>query len=195
MTTRPVLTPLAEADLTDEQRELYDAILGGRKPISKNTSLTGANGELRGPFDPLLRAPEVGHAVQELGLALRHRTQIPAVATESAILTVAIHHRAEFEWYAHAAIVRARSLISEDDIDQIRKNQSPSEDDAALAWRAASALLTMNPLDGGLVRDITDRWGERGLVELTCMVGHYTHLALLMRCLNIHPPEPSDMHG
>lgn len=195
MTTPPVLTPIPEAELTDEQRALYDAILDGRKPISKNTSLTAVKGELRGPFDPLLRAPKVGHAVQQLGLALRHQTDLPAAATESAILTAAIHHEAEFEWYAHANIVRTRKLISEDDIDRIRKSTQPEEADAALAWKAATAMLKMKPLDAQLVSEVTDRWGEQGLVELTCMVGHYTHLALLMHCLNITPPEPSDMRG
>jgi len=195
MTTPPVLTPIPEADLTAEQRELYDAILDGRKPINKNTSLTAEHGELRGPFDPLLRAPKVGHAVQQLGLALRHQTDLPAAATETAILTAAIHHEAEFEWYAHANIVRSRKLISEDDIDRIRQGIEPEESDAALAWKAATALLKMKPLEPAIVEEVTGRWGEQGLVELTCMVGHYTHLALLMHCLNITPPEPSDMRA
>lgn len=188
----PVLTPLRADQLDTQQRVLYDEILSGRAALSTHTGLTGPQGQLLGPFDPLLRSLEVGAAVQQLGLALRHKTTLPAVATETAILTVAISSGAEFEWYAHSAIVRSRELLSEDDIKQIRDVRLPQDEDAALAWELTQVLLTHSPISADQKDRALARWQERGLVELVCMVGHYSNLAILLCGLNISPPAPTD---
>lgn len=191
----PVLIPLRADQLDTQQRVLYDEILGGRAALTTHTALTGPEGQLLGPFDPLLRSLEVGAAVQQLGLALRHKTTLPAVATEAAILTVAISSGAEFEWYAHSAIVRSRELLSEDDITRIREVRIPQDEDAALAWELTQVLLTHSPISADQKDRALARWQERGLVELVCMVGHYSNLAILLCGLNILPPAPTDFRA
>lgn len=188
MSESPVLPPLPPERLDEQQRELYDAILGGRAGITNHTGLTNADGALLGPFDPILRSPELGEAVQQLGLALRHRTSIPASVMETAILATAVQYDAEFEWYAHVAIVRSKNLLEEDDITRIHEGSAPQDEQLALAWRAARGVLAGERLSADLSAEVIDRWGERGLVEITCAVGHYSHLALLMRALGIEPP-------
>lgn len=188
----PVLTPLRADQLDEQQRTLYDEILGGRASMTTHTALTGPHGELLGPFDPLLRSVDVGAAVQQLGLALRHKTTLPPTATETAILTVAINSGAEFEWYAHTAIVRNRALLSEDDIARIREVRMPQAEDSALAWELTQVLLTHSPISAEQKDRALARWQERGLVELVCMVGHYSNLAILLCGLNILPPTATD---
>lgn len=186
--TEPVLTPIPRDALTDEQRPLYEAILGGRRGVSAVVPLTDEQGALYGPFDPILRSPEVGKAVSALGIALRSQTVLPRAVTEAAILTVAVHWAAEFEWYAHVAIVRDGRLLNERDIAAIREGQAPEEPEMLLAWKTAHAVLAGEQLPAELAAEVTRSWGERGLVELCILVGHYTHLALLMRSLGIEPP-------
>ena len=192
MTDAPVLRPLPPGELTDDQRRLYDAILAGRSSITSHTPLTADDGSLVGPFDPLLRTPAVGEAVQRLGLALRHGTSLPQAATEAAVLTTAAHHGAEFERYAHVAITRAAGCISDADISRIERAEEPDEPVAALAWRTARAVLSGQRLPADLVDEVTGRLGAPALVELVCTVGHYTHLALLMLALGIRPPAGAD---
>lgn len=184
----PVLRPIPRDELSDEQRALYDAILGGRQGINTLTPLTHANGALLGPFDPILRSPGVGQAISALGLALRNETTLPRAVTETAILAVAVRWTARFEWYAHAAIVRDAGLIDEDDLGAIADGRAPADPQIALAWRCANAVLDAERLPDALSSDAIEAWGERGLVELCAMVGHYTHLALLLRSLGIEPP-------
>lgn len=186
---QPVLRPLTPHELSADQRRLYDAILGARSTITSHTSLTRDDGSLAGPFDPLLRTPNVGEAVQRLGLALRHHTSLPQAATESAILTTAAHHRAEFEWYAHVAIARTSGCIDDDDIARIERGESPHEPVAALGWRLASAVLAGTRLPDDVIADVTNGLSEQALVELVCTVGHYANLALLMLALDIRPPD------
>ncbi|WP_153504935.1 carboxymuconolactone decarboxylase family protein [Cumulibacter manganitolerans] len=187
--TEPVLRPLGPDDLTDEQRPLYDAILGGRRGISTLVPLTDADGALLGPFDPILRTPAIGQAIGQLGLALRNDASLPRAVNETAILTTSVHWAAEFEWYAHAAIVRDAAMMAEDDLEAIRAGRAPGQPEIALAWRAARAILAGERIPGPLVEEVTGAWGERGLVELCAIVGHYSHLALLLRALGIEPPR------
>lgn len=189
MSDEPVLRPIPRAELTEQQRALYDSIVGGREGIGSLVPLTGDDGALVGPFDPILRTPAIGKAVSELGLALRNEAALPRRVNEAAILTAAVRWDARFEWFAHEAIVRSADLISAADITAIGARREPTDPEIALAWRAANAILEGRRLPGALAAQIVDAWGERGLVELCVLVGHYTNLALLMQTLGIEPPR------
>ena len=188
MADSPVLRPLPPDALDTEQLALYEAILGGRAAMTATTSLTDDTGALRGPFDPILRTPAVGEAIQRLGLALRHQTSLPPRVTETVVLSTAVHYGAEFEWYAHAGIVRSRQLFDESELDRLRAGDSPADPELAAAWRTARAVLAGSRLPADVSEAAIAAWGERGLVEITALVGHYSHLALLMLALGIEPP-------
>ena len=72
---------LAPDRQTPEQRELYDAILGGRRgqavaaagsgPGRAGSGLLDASGALVGPFNAWLLSPAIGDRIQRLGEAIR----------------------------------------------------------------------------------------------------------------------------
>ena len=83
---------ITEADMTPAQRRVHDQIIAGRR------------GRFGGPFQLLIRAPEIcGHAAQ-LGEHLRWGTSLPDRLSELAIITTARFWRAQSEWYAHAPL-------------------------------------------------------------------------------------------
>lgn len=188
MSNPPLLRPIRRSELTAEQQPLYESIVGARRTIDALVPLTTADGALAGPFDPLLRTPQIGHAVSALGLALRNTAQLPRQVNEAAILTTAVRWEGRFEWVAHEAIVRHGDLISEADVAAIRAGEQPADPAVALAWRTATAVLDARRLPEALRDEVVAQWGERGLVELCLVVGHYTNLALLMQALGIEPP-------
>ncbi|WP_134321968.1 carboxymuconolactone decarboxylase family protein [Cumulibacter soli] len=189
MNEKPVLRPIPRNELSDEQRDLYDAILGKRQNVSSNLSLTDEDNALRGPFDPLLRTPQIGAAVSALGVALRHEASLPRRVNEAAILTTAVHWEGRFEWWAHEAIVRRADLLTDADIAAIREGNPPADPEIELAWRAARGVLSGARLPDDLSTEILGAWGEQGLVEVCLLVGHYSNLALLMHSLGIEPPR------
>lgn len=190
MSNEPVLRPIPSDELTAQQRPLYDSIIGGRQTVVGSLiSLTDEDGALVGPFDPLLRTPAIGSAVSQLGLALRNEAALPRRVNEAAILTTAVRWEGRFEWFAHEAIVRNAGLLSDADIAAIRDGHEPADPEIALAWRAANAALAARRLPEAMSEEVLARWGERGLVELCLLVGHYTNLALLMQALGIEPPQ------
>ena len=69
------LPALSSDEMTDEQRDLYREILSGpRGQGPRAIMLASGAGGLAGPFNAMLYAPPVGHALQGLGVAIRFRT-------------------------------------------------------------------------------------------------------------------------
>ena len=71
----PRLAKLAPASLDAEQRQVYDAIAGGRRASGPTLfTLVDDDGALEGPFNGFLLQPRVGRALEALGSAVRFET-------------------------------------------------------------------------------------------------------------------------
>src|SRR5215471_15180217 len=81
--------PLAYDEMSPEQRTMIEHLLSGER---------GGTG---GPFNVLLRSPEMGDAVQQLGARVRYHSSLPSRLNEMAILLTAREWTAHYEWYAH----------------------------------------------------------------------------------------------
>src|SRR5580693_9187658 len=84
------LAVLSSDEMTPEQVDLYRDILAGpRGQGPRAVQLSSGAGGLAGPFNAMLYAPSVGHALQELGAAIRFGTKLTPRIREMAILVVA----------------------------------------------------------------------------------------------------------
>src|SRR3982074_458478 len=83
----PELTP---ETMTDEQRQVADAIQAGPRGSG-----------LRGPFNALMRSPQLFDLVQRVRASGRHATSIPAPLNELAICMAGRKWGAQYEFYAH----------------------------------------------------------------------------------------------
>jgi len=81
---------LTPETMTPEQKKAADAIQAGPR---------GAG--LRGPFNALLRAPELCDLVQRVGAYVRYSSSIPARLNEMAIIMAGRKWTAQYEFYAH----------------------------------------------------------------------------------------------
>ena len=110
------LATLSSDTMTPEQVGLYRDILSGPRGQGPRAVLldTGAGG-LAGPFNTMLYAPEVGHALQELGAAIRFRTQLSSRIRELAILVVAQAWNSEYERSSHELLGRDAGLTDPGD--------------------------------------------------------------------------------
>ena len=64
---------------------------------SRGDLLINDQGELAGPFNAFVHAPDVGQRLASLGKVLRFDTSLERRLTEVAILTVGARWKAEFE--------------------------------------------------------------------------------------------------
>ena len=183
-----VLTP---SRLSPGQRELYDEIAGGPRAAGPQLfALTDDAGGLNGPFNAMLYAPGVGHALQALGAAVRYRTELSDRVREIAVLAVAAAWQCDFEMRAHEAIARAAG-VTEAEINALRMcgELLLSDDLERASLAVVRALLLRADLDEVEYSAARDRLGEPALVELSTLVGYYSMLALQLRIFRVATPE------
>src|SRR5215510_14551657 len=104
---------LTEAAMTARQREAYQGIVSGPRK--------GA----AGPFNALLRSPDVADRVQKVGEYVRFQTSIPAALNEMAILLAGRFWGAQFEFWAHRRLGLTAGLGAAI-IDAIADGRRPS---------------------------------------------------------------------
>jgi 4-carboxymuconolactone decarboxylase len=177
--TEPRFKELSLADMNPEQRRVAEKILAGPRK------------GLRGPFQALLRSPELGDLVQQVGEHVRFKSVLPNPVKEMAIMMTARHWTAQFEWYAHREIGEKEGL-SPALCDAIAAGRRPDKmsGDETLVYEFASELLGTGEVSDKSFAGMRERWGERGVVELTCTLGYYSTVAMI---LNVHRhPVPPD---
>ncbi len=177
--------------LSDEQRGLYEQIVGGpRGQGPRPFPLTDEEGRLHGPFNALLISPEVGAAVQELGAAIRYRSSLPARAREIAILELAARRRCAFEWFAHERVARAAGL-GDEEIAALRTGGAcPTFDPIEeLVRRLVRTMLADRDVNDALYAQAETTVGVGMLMDLVALVGYYDLLALSLRLWRTPLPD------
>src|SRR4029077_15528311 len=106
------LSYVDSAQLSREQKELYDSIAAGPR-AAKRASLVDAQGHLTGPFNAFLHLPALGQHWSAIGEALRFHTALDRRLFELAILVIAVHWRSGHEWAAHARLAREAGVADE----------------------------------------------------------------------------------
>ena len=93
---------LTPETMTPEQRTVAEAIQAGPR---------GAG--LRGPFNALLRSPELCDLVQRVGAYVRFKSALPAALNEMAICMAGRKWTAQYEFYAHRrlALEAGRKIV------------------------------------------------------------------------------------
>ncbi len=171
--------PLALEEMTPEQRRVAESILSGpRKSLS-------------GPFSAFLYSPETGDRAQKLGEQVRFHNSLPEKLKELAILVVARHWTAQFEWYAHRRLA-LQARLNAAIIDAIAAGRRPDGMDAeeTAIYQFAAELIETKEVSDATFQAVADRFGAKGVVDLIATMGYYT---LVSMTLNVNRfPIPPD---
>jgi 3-oxoadipate enol-lactonase len=160
----------------------------------------GAINKLGGPFGPrmpLLHSPEVAIAWSKMGWALK-KSVLKDAWRELAILVVGQHWQADFEWHAHAS--RAAAVgVTPTQINAIKCGGTPVFDDKATSQVYAYCReLVQTKQVSDITYDATRHLlGDRVLVELTTLLGHFTNVAMTLNAHHVQLPPgvPSPFAG
>jgi 4-carboxymuconolactone decarboxylase len=187
------LPVLSSDEMTSDQVVLYREILGGpRGQGPRAVLLASGAGGLAGPFNAMLYAPSVGHALQELGTAIRFRTELAPRVREMAILVVAQAWDSAYERESHELLGRDAGL-TDAEIEALRAGADPGFADKheQVAYSVVRALTGPGPsadLDDQEYDTAVAVLGEQALVELSALVGYYATLALQLRIFRVAGP-------
>lgn len=184
------LPPQRPDELTAHARALYDTLTGGPRSAGPRLfELTDAEGQLLGPFGPMLVNPGVGTAVQQVGVALRFGGELAPRVREVVILAVAAQRRSAYEWYAHSAIATSLGLTNTE-VEALRTGAVPTSlaEAEQLAAAAASELVTRRSLEDTAFDAAREQLGLVGFGELVALVAYYDGLALSMAAWRVGLP-------
>ena len=133
-----------------------------------------SRGSIRGPYSVLLHSPKLAARVAATGGYVRFETDLPDGLREVVILATAAEIRAQCEFSAHAPLAR-EAQVSEETIRAIAGGAAPAglSGDEELVVRYTQELLRNHKISGATFDAVKDRFGVKGTVELTVLIGHY----------------------
>ena len=167
--------PLTYEEMTEAQRAMTDRILAGDR------------GSMNGPYNVLLRSPEMGNLAQEFGAQVRFHSSMSRKLNEFAILLTARYWTAQYVWYAHRRYALEAGLDAAV-IDAVADGTQPAsmQPDEAIVYQFCTELLRTKQVSDATFRGATDKFGERGVVDLISVVGYY-HLVSMVLNVDRYP--------
>jgi 4-carboxymuconolactone decarboxylase len=98
---------------------------------------------------------------------------------------------AQFEWQAHARLARQAGL-GQEVIDAIAERRTPifSDPDEQLVYYFCNTFYRNHGVDDALFEMVKRRFGERGLVDLTGLIGYYSFVSVTLNVFQV-PVPPS----
>ena len=105
------------------------------------------------------------------------------------ILVVGAHWRAEYEFWAHAALAR-RAEVSDEIIDAIAERRQPDEADAAdrAVLQFARGLVEQGAVDDAAFMAAAVVLGIEGVVEAVVLVGYYGVVSFTLNAFEVSLP-------
>lgn len=161
--------PLTYDEMTPAQKTMIDHLLAGPR------------GGAEGPFNVLLRSPEMGDLAATFGAATRFSTSVPRKLNELAIIIVARHWTSQFEWQAHhrAALAAGLSPAIADAIAAGRRPQGMQKDEE-IVYTFCTEMLTTKQVSDATFANTKALLGERGVVDLIGVMGWYNMVSMLL---------------
>jgi 4-carboxymuconolactone decarboxylase len=157
--------------------------------------------DIRGPFVPLFRSPELMIRTAALGQYLRYGSALPQRLSEFVILLTARHCNQDYEWSVHYPDALAAGIdpATVSAIAEGKRPQRMTDDEAALYDVCENLLRTQRVSDAAYVQAVS-RLGERGLVDTIGIVGYYTLLGMVLNTARVQaqadaPALPSLKQG
>lgn len=167
------LPQLTLDQLTAQQRALADEIL--------KVSSVG----LGGPYNALLRSPELGARMFALLDYLRFNTSVPRRLNEFAILIQARLWTSQVEWLAHypLAIKEGITDATAADLKAGRRPTSMKPDEAAV-YDLCMEISTTHKVSDATYRRAAQFLNPQQMVDLLTLSGTYTTLAMMMNAVD-----------
>jgi 4-carboxymuconolactone decarboxylase len=175
--------PLTWETLSADQTKMVESVLEGKR------------GSMQGPYNVLLRSPELGNLAQQFGAHTRFNSSLPLALNELAILLVARFWTAQFVWLAHKAIATAAGLDKQL-IAAIAQRRVPSQlatlsPEVQAVYEFCNELLNTKRVSDARYAALVACYGERGVVDVMGTMSYYTLVSMSLNVDEYPLPEGS----
>jgi 4-carboxymuconolactone decarboxylase len=172
------MPPLPKEQLTDEQTQAL-------------AEFVAARGQPTGPWNVLLRSPELMKRTRGLSDYLRFESPLPGYLREFVILMTARQWGQNYEWNAHLPLAIDEGFSAEmaQAIAEGRRPDGMLEDEEIL-YDLVLELQRNHGVSDATYGRAAERFGEQGVVETVSLVGYYTMISMILN--TARTPLPPD---
>jgi len=161
--------PLTYDEMNPAQKKMIDHLLEGER---------GGTG---GPFNVMLRSPEMGDIAQQLGAYLRFHSSLPRKMNEFAIILTGRYMTAQYEFYAHRPLA-IQAGLSESIANAVAEGKRPTgmKPDEEALYNFVEELLTKKQVSDATFKTAVDHFGEQGVVDCIALIGYYQIVSAML---------------
>ena len=161
--------PLQLAELTPEQKTMVEHLFSGERK------------GMGGPFNVLLRSPEMGDAAQQFGGQARFHAAMSRQVAEMVIILNGRYWGAQYEWNAHKAAALQAGL-NPAIVEAIATGKRPTgmTPELEAAYNFVDELLTTHQVSDSAFQAAKDKFGEKGVVDMIALSGWYCMVSMTL---------------
>lgn len=158
--------------------------------VAAEEFLEARNVPVFGPFEPLMHSPDVMNQARSMGDYLRYKSALGNTLSELVILITAREWTQDYEWFVHYPIA-LKAGIDADIADAIAEGRRPNNmsDDQEIVYNFSMELHRNKRVSDQTYQRAQERFGNKGVVDLTGINAYYTLLAMQMNVAQYQVPE------
>ena len=170
------LAPLAPDSMPPRQRDAYEELIANQR------------GGVRGPFGVWVRSPGLVAALRGLMKFYYEESVITEDIRELAIIITTRHWGATYAYAAHEAQALAGGLTP-GLVAAVMAGETPTEGSVLelCVHRYCAELLKTRAVSDAVYQEAFSLLGEKGVVDLTALVGFYSAISLTLNAFEIPP--------
>jgi 4-carboxymuconolactone decarboxylase len=166
----------------------YEQLPPDVRPLADDILKVSSAG-LGGPYNALLRSPEMARRCFDLLDYLRFKTTVEKRLNEFGILIQARLANAQYEWWAHGPIAQ-RAGLSPDIIEQLRQCRRPQgmQADESLVYDFCVQLSLNHRVPDALWQRTVKHFGEQTVMDLVVLSGTYVMVSMVLNATQVEIP-------
>jgi 4-carboxymuconolactone decarboxylase len=187
---RILLVMLASAGAASAQQERFSQLkledtTGDQRALAERMLKETRSG-LAGPWNIMLRSPEMSEGLLALYNYFRWKTALPHPLMELAILTTAREWSAQFEWFMHYPVA-IKAGVSPALLASLRVGKRPEnmKPDEAVTHDFTIELCRKHFVSDATFQKAKALLGEKNVVDLTSVVGTYMSIGSLLNVAEV----------
>lgn len=181
----PLLKP---NELDEAQKKIYDSIREVTD-AAFNFQFMKKDGELIGPFNPILNFPEFGGPAWAMNKTMYDHTTLPGSVLQVCVLVTASFTKARYQMFGHEQLARDAGVPLQK-VATLATGQRPADltPDENVAFDVAYALNQKGPIPESTYRLGEATFGRRGMAEIIFLVGTFYLIGIILNGYDVSVP-------
>jgi 4-carboxymuconolactone decarboxylase len=150
--------------------------------------IDGPRGAVFGPFNALLRSPELMNRLQKVGEYLRFNSTLAPRISEFVIMLVSRQWSQQFAWRLHYPLA-LRADVCEETLDALAEGGRPTgmTSDEEVAYDFCDELAYTHGVSDATYERAVAAFTEAGVIDMMSLVGYFTTVSMIMNVARTPP--------